>query len=112
MTKTFDPFAPVVTDRPVLKFREAQYTLAEVTYSRERVIQKLLREFQELDESSDSLDVARLTGRLAEASCDNAEGLGARIVSAYEADEMTAQGLSGLVVFISEWLRGETDPEG
>jgi hypothetical protein len=109
----FDPFAPKATEaeRPRLQLGADSFVLAEVTYSRERKLRDIFHSFQQMPEDADSLRVAELAGQLAEAACQDADGVGALIVEAYQQDEITVHGLTGLVEFIGEWLRGETDPE-
>jgi hypothetical protein len=111
-TGTYDPFA---LEKPVLRLGEhGEWTLGDLTDDRQRRAQAVGERFAGLAGDASVADLAALVGELAEAVCDNAAGLGARIVDLADVEKhgdaaLGVRALTGLLEFIGEWLGVEAD---
>lgn len=107
MASTFNPFE---LDKPVLNLGEhGSYTLGDITESRQKRLTAIGERLEALqvDDATEAEPFVELVADLAEAACENADGLGAKIVQLYADDEIGAKALQGLSEFIGEWIAGE-----
>lgn len=112
-TSTFDPFA---IEKPVLKMGEhGEWTLADITEARQKRLAEIGERFQAVIDGDDPSigDVAAIAGELCEAACEHSDGLAARIVDLCDSekhgdDALGIRAITGLVMFVGEWLSGES----
>lgn len=117
MGSSFDPMA---LDKPTLALGEhGSWVLGDITESREKLVNAALADIDKSVEAYNGggdINVAsfvQAVGALAEAACESADGLAAKVVELYESEQIGAKGLRGLVEFIQEWLTdGLTAGEG
>lgn len=103
---TFNPFD---LDKPVLQLGDfGEFVLGDITESRHKRLAEIGELIATMDDTDDGLaGFAKLIGDLAEAACENADGLSAHIVGLVESDTIGAKALQHLAEFIHDWVAGQ-----
>lgn len=111
---SYDPFA---IEKPVLRLgSHGEWTLGDITESRRKNLARLHGDFESIANEDDvSIErVAQVAGDLVEAACENSQGLKDIIVdlcddAKHGDNALGVRAIIGLVEFVGEWLRGESD---
>jgi len=107
-TKKYNPFE---LDNPTLDLGEhGSWLLADITESRQRRLEELTTRFESSDET-DVNEQVDLICTLAEAACQDSDGLGAVLRGLWKDEKIGMKALTGMVLFIQEWLVGEVTGE-
>lgn len=114
--KVFDPFAdPEESDAPIIRIRDREIRLfTDMVASKDKQLRELGKRCRDIadDDEADGDTLAEIVGELVEAASTNGEGVKDTLVEAWNNDEIGFKALTGLVHFVHDHLKADTDPEG